>query len=170
MRYFEDLEPGETMTFGGLVVDVEEAEDFARRFDPARVPPPGRGYIHRGPEISPFHAAALSWKLLSDLAASSDIAEAEFGRPVDLEWQVWKVSAGDVLRVEVELVELLPPTAHQREHGWARSKVTLITTGPAGFGAWGDDDQERVDDVALTYFAHLKARRREAVSIYHGIG
>ena len=33
MRYFEDLQVGEMLTFGGLVVDAAEAEDFARRYD-----------------------------------------------------------------------------------------------------------------------------------------
>jgi len=168
MRYFEDLQVGERLTIGGHVVDAAEAADFARRYDPEYVPSPGRGYVHRGPEISPWQAAALSWKLLSDLAATLRVEEAAFTEPSDLQWPR-RVSVGDVLRVEVELVEILPPNKRLREHGWARVKVSLITTGPAGFGAWGDDDQELVDDVALTYFAHLKARRREEVSIYYGL-
>ena len=169
MRYFEDLQVGETLTFGGHVVDAAEAADFARRYDPEYIPESGIAYVHRGPQISPWQAAALSWKLLSDLAATISLESATFERPANVEWQR-RVSAGDALRVEVRLVELLPPSPRLREHGWARAKVTLITTGPAGFGAWGDDDQELVDDVALTYFAHLKARRREAVSIYFGLG
>ncbi|HWL94920.1 MAG TPA: hypothetical protein VNT79_15480 [Phycisphaerae bacterium] len=169
MRYFEDLQVGETLTFGGLVVDAAEAADFAQRYDPEHVPRPGTAYIHRGPEISPWQVAALSWKLLADLAATGPVEDAAFTAPGDLQWRM-KVSAGDVLRVEVELVELLPPNMRLREHGWARARVTLITTGPAGFGAWGDDDSELVDDVALTYFAQLRARRHEPVSIYHGLG
>lgn len=169
MRYFEDLQIGETLTFGGLVVDAAEAADFARRYDPRYVPPAGIGYIHRGPQVSPWQVAALSWKLLSDLAATVPVAEAAFTGPGDLKWGM-RVSAGDVLRVEVELVELLPPDTRLREHGRARASVTLVTTGRAGFGAWGDDDSELVDDVALAYFAYLKARRRETVSIYHGLG
>lgn len=53
MRNFEDLQVGERLTVGGHVVDAAEAADFARRYDPRYVPPPGRGYVHRGPEISP---------------------------------------------------------------------------------------------------------------------
>jgi acyl dehydratase len=169
MRYFEDLQVGERLVFGGLVVDGAEAADFARRYDPQHVPRPGIAYVHRGPGISPWQAAALSWKLLSDLAATMTVEEAAFTGPSDLQWRRG-VSAGDVLRVEVEIVEMLPPNPRLREHGWARVKVTLVTTGPAGFGAWGDDDSELVDDVALTYSAHLKARRREEVSPYHGLG
>lgn len=169
MRYFEDLQLGERLTIGGHVVDAAEASDFARRYDAQYIPPPGTAYVHRGPQISPWHAAALSWKLLSELAATASIEEASFTRPVDVQW-LTRVSVRDALRVDVEVVELLPPITHLREHGWARVKVALVTTGPAGFGAWGDDDQELVDDVALTYIAHLKARRREAVSIYFGLG
>ena len=168
MRYFEDLQVGERLTFGGVVVDADEAADFARRFDPAYIPPSGVGWIHRGPQISPWQAAALSWKLLSDLAAAEPLAEAGFTRPTDVQW-LNRVSVGDVLRIDVELVELIPPSAAMREHGLARVKVSLVTTGPMGFAGWADDDQELVDDVALTYFASLKGRRREEVSIYYGI-
>jgi hypothetical protein len=107
--------------------------------------------------------------MLSDLAVTASIEEASFTRPVEVQWPTG-VYVGDALRVEVELVEILPPSTRLREQGWARVKVSLVTTGPAGFGAWGDDDQELVDDVAVTYVAHLKARRREEVSIYHGLG
>jgi hypothetical protein len=168
MRYFEDLQVGETLSLGGHRVETGEAEDFARRYDPEYIPPSGAGWIHRGPRISPWQAAAISWRLLSDLATAEPLTEAAFSRPSDVEW-LFEVSVGDVLRIEVELVELLPPTALMREHGLARVKVTLVTTGPMGFAGWADDDQELVDDVALTYLAVLKARRREKVSIYHGI-
>lgn len=169
MRYFEDLQVGETLTLGGLRVEADEAGDFARRYDPDFVPPSGVGWIHRGPRISPWQAAALSWKLLSDLAASEPVAEAGFSRPAEVQW-LFEVSVGDALRIEVELVGLLPASPAMREHGLARVKVSLITTGPMGFAGWADDDQELVDDVALTYLASLKARRREEVSIYHGLG
>jgi hypothetical protein len=168
MRHFEDLEIGETLTRGGLVVDAAEAADFARRYDPECVPPASTAYVHRGPPISPWQAAALSWKLLSDLAATTPIEDAAFSAPADLQWGT-RVSAGDVLRIEVELTDMLPPSTIYRDYGWARSMVTLFTSGPAGFGAWGDDDSELIEDVALTYFAHLKARRRDKVSIYYGL-
>ena len=168
MRYFEDLQVGEALTFGGIRVDAAEAEDFARLYDPQYIPPSGVGWIHRGPRISPWQAAALSWKLLTDLADAEPLMEAAFSRPGDVQW-LHEVSVGDVLRIEVELVALLPPSAAMREHGLARIKVSLVTTGAMGFAGWADDDQELVDDVALTYSASLKARRRDPVSIYHGI-
>lgn len=169
MRYFEDLRLGETLTAGGLRVEEDEAAGFARRYDPEYIPPSNVGWIHRGARISPWQAAALSWKLLLDLAAAEPVAEARFSRPADVQW-LFEVSVGDRLRIEAELVELLPPSPAMREHGLARAKISLITTGPMGFAGWADDDQELVDDVALTYLAVLKARRREAVSIYHGLG
>ena len=106
------------------------------------------------------------WKILSDLA-TVPVEEAAFTWPGELHWQN-AVSGGDVLRVEVEVVEIYPPSPRFPTKGSAQVKVTLITTGPAGFGAWGDDDQERVDDVAITYFARLEARRREEVSPSYG--
>jgi acyl dehydratase len=169
MRFFEDLQVGDRFDFGGLRVDAQEAAEFAARYDSDYIPPSGAGWIHRGPEISPWQAAALSWKLLSGLAAAEPLAEAAFTRPADVRW-LYPVSVGDALRIEVELVELLPPSAAMREHGLARVKVALVTTGPMGFAGWADDDQELVDDIALTYSATLKTRRREVVSIYHGIG
>ena len=122
MRHFEDLQVGEAMTFGGHRVDAAEAEAFARRYDAEYIPPTGVGWIHRGPQISPWQAAALSWKLLSDLAAAEPLVEATLSRPTDVQW-LNRVSVGDVLRIEVQLVELLPPNAAMREHGLARVKV-----------------------------------------------
>jgi hypothetical protein len=168
MRYFEDLQVEETLTFGGLRVDAAEAAGFAEQYDRAYIPPSGTGWIHRGPAISPWQAGALSWKLLADLAAAEPLVEASFSRPADVQW-LNAVSVADLLRVEVELVELLPASAAMRDHGLALVKVSLVTTGAMGFAGWADDDQELVDDVALTYRAVLKARRREQVSIYHGI-
>lgn len=171
MRFFEDLAVGEKFTFGALIVDPQEAEDFALRYDPASMPQIG-GYargIHRGARISLWMAVALSWRLLADFAATSPVEETTFSGPRDLTFGWWAVSAEDRLRIEVEVTELLEPSAAMPEHGLARARVSLITSGPAGFGSWGDDDQEIVDDIALTYSATLKARRRERVSIYHGI-
>ena len=168
MRYFESLHVGETLVLDGGRVEIDDAADFARRYDPDYVPPENMGWIHRGPRISPWQAAALSWKLLLDLAAAEPIADAAFSRPTGVEW-LHEVSVGDRLRVEVELVELLPPSPTMRDHGLARVRVALITTGPMGFAGWADDDQELVDDVALTYGAVLKARRRDAVSPYYGL-
>lgn len=168
MRFFEDLQSGELLSIDGHAVDADEAADFARRYDPQYTPHVGTAYIHRGPQISPWQAAALSWRLLSKVAAGASIQEASFTSPADVQWFAG-VYVGDALRVDVELVEILPPNTYLREHGLARVKVSLVTTGPAGFGAWGDDDQELVDDLALTYLAVLKARRREEVSIYYGI-
>lgn len=171
MRFFEDMAVGEKFTFGDLIVDPQEAEDFARRYDPASMPQIG-GYerkVHRGATISLWMAVALSWKLLADFAATSPVEEASFSAPRDLTFGWWPASAEDRLRIEVEVTELLEPSAAMREHGLARAKVSLITSGAAGFGSWADDDQEIVDDIALTYFATFKARRREQVSIYHGI-
>jgi hypothetical protein len=125
--------------------------------------PDGKG----GPTISPWHTAALSWKLLTDLTPTLGIEEAAFIRPSEVEWHN-RVCAGDRLRIEIELVELLEPHPLFREEGWAKIRVELISTGAAGLGAWADDDQELVDDTALTYFAQLKARRaRRAEAVAH---
>ena len=72
-----------------------------------------------------------------------------------------------MLRLEVEVTEIFPLNARSIDHGWARVKVTLITTGVAGFGAWGDDDGELVDDIALTYTALLQAGRRDRTPPVH---
>ena len=115
----------------GLQVDAAEAEDFARRYDPEYIPPSGVGWIHRGPRISPWQAAALSWKLLSDLAAPEPLAEAAFSRPGDVQWR-FEVSVGDLSRIEVEVVELLAASAGMREHGLARVKFLLSRQGRGG--------------------------------------
>lgn len=167
MTCFESLEVGQVFTIGGLEVDERQATEFAEQYDPRFVPRPGVAYVHRGPEISPWQAAAFSWRLLSNLAANPPIEQASFSRPQDLNWQN-AVSVGDVLRLEVEVVEIFPPHWRSPDHGLARVKVTLVTSGAAGFGAWGDDDGEQVDDVALTYTALMQARRRDKVAPFHG--
>lgn len=86
MRFFEDLQPGELLSGDGHVVDADEAADFARRYDPQYRPPAGTAYIHRGPQISPWQAAALSWKLLSEVAAGASIQEATFTKPAEVQW------------------------------------------------------------------------------------
>ena len=70
MSYYEDLEVGRVFTVGGVTVGAEQAIEFARLYDPAYIPSADVVYVHRGPQISPWQAAAFSSRLLSNLAAS----------------------------------------------------------------------------------------------------
>ena len=161
MRFFEDLQVGEKLTFNGLVVDAAEAAEFARRYDPEQVPQPNIYYSDGdGPHISRWLVAALSWKMLADIAATDPVQEAAFSQPSDLQWK-HPVSPRDVLRLEAEVIELLPPRVLMRKHGVVRVKVKLLATGEAGLGTWHQDESELVENVALTYSAELKARRRD---------
>jgi len=94
------------------------------------------------------------------IAATDPVQEAAFSQPSDLQWK-HPVSPRDVLRLEAEVIELLPPRVLMRKHGVVRVKVKLLATGEAGLGTWHQDESELVENVALTYSAELKARRRD---------
>jgi len=161
MRFFEDLQVGEKLTSNGLVVDAAEAAEFARRYDPEHVPQPNIYYSDGdGPHISRWLVAALSWKMLADCAATDAVHEAAFSRPSDLQWK-HPVSPRNALRLEAEVIELLPPRILMRKHGAVQVKVSLFATGEAGLGTWDQDEGELVENVALTYSSELTARRRD---------
>lgn len=168
MMHFEDLEVGSVFTVGGIEVGAQQATEFARLYDPAFIPCPNTTYVHRGPRISPWQAAAFSSRLLSNLAASQPVEQCAFSDPRDLAWRN-EVRITDALRLEVEVMEILSLNPRSVDHGWARVKVTLIATGAAGFGAWGDDDGELVDDIVLTYTALMQAGRRGRATPMHDI-
>ena len=128
MRYLDDYQVGQTERLGRYEVTRDEVLDFARRYDP-----------------QPFHlddAAAAANPLFGRLAASGwhtaaiamAIRVASFG-PGDsgvlggagvdeLRW-IKPVYPGDVLRSEVEVLEV-KPSRSKPDRGLVRSRTTVF--------------------------------------------
>jgi acyl dehydratase len=108
MRYLEDFAAGQR--YGGaarLTVESERIRSFAAEFDPQPFhldDAAARKSIFRGLAASGWHTAAMTMRLLveSDLKPAGGIVGAGFD---EFRWPA-PVRAGDVLRVESEILEV----------------------------------------------------------------
>jgi len=122
-RYFDDFAVGDTFETATVVVTAEDISDFARRFDPqpwhldlatAAASPFG------GLAASGWHTTALTMRLIVDSGFLR--ATGILGLGVDdLRWMK-PVRAGDTLRLEGEVVELVP--SRTKPQGIVRVKWT----------------------------------------------
>ncbi|HEX8442421.1 MAG TPA: hypothetical protein VF631_02105 [Allosphingosinicella sp.] len=160
MRYYEDVPVGETLVFGEHRVGLAETAEFARAYDPRHLPDPGTAYAVGGPAASPWYACAIAAKLVADYAATEPMVGIDFVQHVRaLKWHQ-EVRVGDLLRVEVEILNLLRYPSRDRQKGWALVRLVLISRGPQGFGQWGDDEWEEVESPALSYLTTMGVPRR----------
>ena len=105
-RYFEDLEVGQKFRSGAMEVTAEAIKAFAAEFDPQPFhldEEAARGSLFKGLAASGWHTAAIVMRLLveSDLklvggTIGGGVEELRWPRPV---------RPGDVLRLEIEVVE-----------------------------------------------------------------
>jgi len=108
-RYFEDFRLGEKTDLGRYPVAEAEILAFARQYDPQRLHT-DRDFAARGPFggliASGWHSCAMFMRLQVDGMLSQSSAIASPG--VDgIRW-VRPVRAGDVLRAEAQVVEIVP--------------------------------------------------------------
>ncbi|MEN2469582.1 MULTISPECIES: MaoC family dehydratase [Burkholderia] len=106
--YFDDFSVGDT--FVGDSVEVTEADikRFAAEFDPQPFhldDEAARGTMFGGLAASGWHTAAITMRLL--VVSGPKLANGILGAGADVEWKR-PTRAGDVLRVESEVVELTP--------------------------------------------------------------
>lgn len=145
-RYFEDLEAGETVDCGTIAVEGDEMRTFADRFDPQPIhtdEAAAAESVYGGLIASGWFTASLVARRLV-LAFMNDLASVG-GRGIDeLRWHT-PVRAGDVLSVEVEVLETAP--AGNPGLGDYRAAVTATRV---------DDDE-----VVLTMEALGVIERRE---------
>ena len=129
VRYFEDVEVGETIDCGSHTVTEEEILEFAGRYDPQAFHvdrEAARESIFGGLVASGWHTAALCHRLTVD--AVTDYAFAGAQRVDELRWRR-PVRPGTTLSVDVEFARKDPDGGRQ-----AVGHVDLETRGTDGDG------------------------------------
>jgi acyl dehydratase len=107
-RYFDDLKVGERFRSEPLEVKEKELIEFAHKFDPQMFHLNAKAAertIFKGLIASGWHTAAMTMRLF---VQTLNFAEGVIGLGIDeLRWPN-TVRAGDVLRVETEIIHLRP--------------------------------------------------------------
>jgi acyl dehydratase len=106
--YLEDLEVGQRFTSAEYRVEEDRIKAFAAEFDPQPFHLDGtaaRASIFGGLAASGWHTAAITMRLL--VAGGVPFAAGVIGLGGEIAWPR-PTRAGDVLRVESEIVEILP--------------------------------------------------------------
>jgi len=123
--WFEDLRVGRRCAAGPLRVEREEALEFARRYDPQPYhtdEAAAQDSVFKGLAISGWHTAAYAMRLVVEARPFG--ATPILGLGVDeLRWLL-PVRPGDELRLEGEVVELVP--SRSKPQGVARVRYTLF--------------------------------------------
>jgi acyl dehydratase len=106
--YFDDLKVGDTFQTGTHEVTVDDIHRFAREFDPQPFHPDddaARATLFGGLAASGWHTAAMTMRLL--VTGGPHLANGIVGAGGDIEWKT-PTRPGDVLRVDSEVLELIP--------------------------------------------------------------
>lgn len=106
--YFDDFTVGDTFVGDTVEVTAADIKRFAAEFDPQPFhldDEAARDTIFGGLAASGWHTAAITMRLL--VASGPKLANGILGAGADIEWKQ-PTRAGDVLRVESEVVELTP--------------------------------------------------------------
>ena len=125
-RHLEDFAPGQVFRSGSLAVTAEAIIAYAREYDPQPFhldEAAARGTLFGGLAASGWHTAALTMKLLvgSDFRPAGGIIG---GGMEELAWPR-PVRPGDVLRVEIEVLEVRPSQSKPRQ-GMLRVRCTTL--------------------------------------------
>ena len=128
-RYFDDLKVGDRFKSGPLTVTEKEVIEFAHKFDPQMFHLSrnrAERTIFKGLIASGWHTAAMTMRLF---VQTLNFAEGVIGLGIDeLRWPN-TVRAGDMLRVETEIVHLRP--SRSKPH-YGIIKVRNVTTNQRG--------------------------------------
>lgn len=122
MAYFEDLETGESRSFGEYEVTREGIVSFAEQYDPQPFhtdDEAAEASMFGGLVASGWHTAAVTMRMLVDGYISDSRALGAAGVD-ELRWRE-PVEPGDVLSVETEIVDT---EAWDDERGLVRVAVT----------------------------------------------
>ncbi len=125
MRYFEDLQVGESATLGSYTITREEIVAFARQYDPQPFhldEVQARASIYGGLIASGWHTASLMMRLIVDGWVTGT---AGMGSPGidELRWLL-PVRPGDTLTASITVLELKPSTSRP-DRGMVRSLCEL---------------------------------------------
>ena len=113
MRFFEDLEVGQKFLSGTMPMTAERIKTFATEFDPQPFhldEAAAKDTFFGGLVASGWHTAAVTMRLIVE--AGIDLAGGTLGGGVQVLRWPRPVHPGDVLQVEVEVVELRPSRKH----------------------------------------------------------
>ncbi|MFC4438814.1 MULTISPECIES: MaoC family dehydratase [Natrialbaceae] len=125
MRYFEDIEVGETREFGEYHVTSDEIVEFAERYDPQpfHVDEEAAAETMFGELVaSGWHTAAMSMRMLVE-GPDDEEDRASMGSPgVDeLRWHQ-PVRPGDTLSLRTEVLEKRPSESRS-DRGYVKSRL-----------------------------------------------
>ncbi len=129
-EYFEDVEIGETRTFGSRDVTREEILEFAERYDPQPFhtdETAAEESMFGGLIASGWHTAAMTMRLLVENVFTESAATGAVGID-ELRWPN-PVRPGDTLSVHTEVLETEPWSDRL---GLVRSRTTTLN---------GEDDE-----------------------------
>src|SRR5438270_6737788 len=107
-RYLEDFAAGQTFESGRLRVGNERIKSFAAEFDPQPFhldEAAARNSVFQGLAASGWHTAAITMRLL--VTGGPPFAAGSIGMGGEIEWPR-PTRPGDVLRVESEILEVIP--------------------------------------------------------------
>jgi acyl dehydratase len=127
MPYLEDFEVGRTHRFGRYQVTRDEVLDFARRWDPQpfHLSDEGAAGTHfRTLSASGWHTAAMTMAMTVATWDESDGGTLGAIGVDALRW-LQPVRPGDILRVEVEILDIRP-SEKRPEMGSVRSRNTVF--------------------------------------------
>jgi acyl dehydratase len=106
--HFDDLKVGDTFHTGTHEVTVDDIHRFAREFDPQPFhldDAAARKSLFGGLAASGWHTAAITMRLL--VTGGPRLANGIVGAGGEIEWKT-PTRPGDVLRVDSEVLELIP--------------------------------------------------------------
>ena len=124
--YLEDISVGQKFTAGSMTVTEESIIAFARQFDPQDFhtdPVKAKDTVFGGLVASGWHTASMSMRMILD--ATPKMKGGMIGRQVEKIGWPMPVRAGDVLSIEVEIMELRP-SATNPSRGTIRTKNTTF--------------------------------------------
>jgi acyl dehydratase len=127
--YLEDLYVGQRFTSGVYRIDEESIKKFAAEFDPQPFhldAEAGQATVFGGLAASGWHTAAITMRLM--VTGGVPFAAGIIGVGGEIAWPR-PTRAGDVLRVESEIVEIIPSRSKPNQ---ALVKVRNTTLNQAG--------------------------------------
>ena len=125
MKYFEDVQVGETTRFGRYEVTRDEIVEFARQFDPQPFhldEEAARASIFGGLVASGWHTGAMLMRMVCDGMIPGAATSGAMGFD-DLKW-LKPVRPGDVLSVESVVREKVAPRRPDRGTVKIESRVS----------------------------------------------
>jgi len=155
VRYFEDIDAGETHDLGSYTADREELIEFARRYDPQPIhvdPDAAARTMFGGLIASGWHTGGSCMALLTKGFLTDTASVGSFGMD-ELRWRT-PVRPGDTVHATVEIPEKHPSESRddrgyvdvelRAENGdgeeviyWDSTNIVLTR---AGSDAWPFDD------------------------------